>query len=166
MKTISLHGMPGSGRTIFDAKRDAGEKIESLLRHRAPRIYSHNGSHLVFWHDGEHDYYTICGPESDGQRHFLACCGSDPNALEHAFAHLLDYDRQVGAHAIPDWIPQSMRARLVSAWRDNDAFQLAYRHAASLRADELPRGGCHEWACNHAPEFLGQVDQIASQGSN
>lgn len=142
---IDYFGVPGEGRTVKEAKQDAGRKIEQIVQNLSPRIYSHRGHSVVIYRTTEGEAYDLIHPDSEGCRHSTSFGG---DVEESAIAHLLQITRQAGEFDIPDWVPNEMHPRLTSDWKSNDAFQRAYR-AAEGAGEANP----HQWACENMGKF-------------
>lgn len=147
--TLDYYGVEGTGRTVTEAKRDAGERIKRIVRHLSPRIYSWRGYSVVISPNEHGAQYTLIHPDSDGSVHSCSLCADMDDATKSAVKHMLSVARQVGDMTMPEWIDADLAAQLEREWRDNDAFQVAYRYAEAYEESDP-----HGWACNHRAEFL------------
>lgn len=127
--TVNYFGVSGTGRTVKEAKLDAGRKIEQSLSHR-PRVYRHKALSLFVWADPAGGSYTITdGQDDKSGRHLCSASeGSFDDATQKGIRHLLSYNRPVGDYEIPSWA-DSYAQGLVAEWARSDRFQVAYKEA-------------------------------------
>lgn len=150
--TVTHYGVSGTGRTVTEAKRDAGRKIERMMD-SSPQCYCWRGYSVVFYQSAEDGAYFLIRPDNDGRR-FECCSCSIESVQDNALRHLLDSARIAGEYELPDWLPAAFVREhgrgIIANWKRNDAFQAAYRHAQSIGAADP-----HSWACDHDrdPQF-------------
>lgn len=95
-QTIRLEyfGMGGEGPTVREAKRDAGEKVESLVRElQSPFFYSHAGYTLCVYRMVQGWGYHIATPDHEGEQ-WGGCnigYGDKEEARRHGLVHLAQY---------------------------------------------------------------------------
>jgi len=91
--TIEYFGMSGEGRTVTEAKRDAGSKIESALKgHYTPTIISWRGwSMLIYREPSGWHYRGIVSPEhgvTEGKVWGNGAYDAEEDALRAARHHM------------------------------------------------------------------------------
>lgn len=162
--TIDYFGVEGSGKNVTEAKRDAGAKIQQLVKHCHPRMYSRRGEHVVIYPDPHGGgWYSLLHADGDGETISSSSCVSFRDAEESGVRHLLSNVRAIGDFDVPAWARRIIRdvPALIRDWKDNDAFQRAYRHAETLRVDEMDGMDPHRWACTYRDRFRDATVAVA-----
>ena len=139
MVTISYFGMPGQGRTITEAKKDAGAKITRALDHDyTPTLLSYRGIQCLIWRTPEG--ICSCLPDT-GKITGRTFHYSDNMAhvVEQQWFHLaqLGWD---GKETEPEMLPAEYRSQFKSWVR----FQLRYTEARSQGKSDTE---AHQYAC-------------------
>jgi hypothetical protein len=128
-KTTTLHGMSGTGATLADAKRDAEQKIASLLddMRKAPEVFAIGDWAIMLWRNPE-GYSSRIIKQPDGWRSnniYGGTChsGDYETARFSVICHLAHLAWSVDAH---DGELISMAVSLLpsSASRTNDVLRL------------------------------------------
>lgn len=148
--TVDYYGVSGTGRTVTEAKRDAGEKIKRMVN-RSPKIWAHNGHAVVFSPLADGWMIQFIHPDSAGRIMSSQSSGGtdEEEAIYNALKHLIDMSRNVGEYPIPAWFPGHVDTkRMVGEWKHADSWQLAYR-AAQAAGEPDP----HQWAGWHQHEY-------------
>ncbi len=151
--TIEYFGMTGSGRTVTEAKRDAGAKIERALSGSwTPEIVEWRGCAILIHREPQGWCRTvIAGPEGvRGGR-----CWGAPNedtfesAKLCAQIHLADMASTLDDTEPPEFLRDR---NLIREWHLRQEFQRRYVRA---RAAGLADNECHHYACSgsHHPEW-------------
>lgn len=151
--SLTYYGVDGAGRTVTEAKRDAGRRIEKIVAHLYPAIFSYRGHSVVIYRTTDGYSYSLIHPESSGAIHSSSSCGDDRHeSMACAISHLLSITRREGEMDVPEWAASYLDVRsLHSEWACSDAFQRAYRAA---EASGLADHNAHRWACEHRHEFM------------
>ena len=162
--TIEYYGMEGQGRTVTEAKRDAGAKIEKALGGDwTPRLLTSRGWTILLYREpsGWHSAITCdadSGPRT-GNVHGTNYRDYE-DCHESALAHLgqLSWD---GAEMLPpclqcEFSREMQRSggarRLVSEFSSWRGFQMAFKYARRVGIS-TDHNVLHRWACDHAREF-------------
>lgn len=150
--TVDYYGVPGTGRTVTEAKKDAGRKIEKALAFR-PRVYSYRGWSVAISYEPDGASYILIHPDRDG-RQDSTCFTNQDDVVWHALHHLFQIARKDGEYEVPDWVPlpKDQVKRLVADWYSDDGFQRAFRHIKAEHPD-WDSNQCHRWGCDHHHEF-------------
>lgn len=154
MITLDYYGMEGTGRTLTEAKKEAGAKIKAALTGRySPEVLTLNGQAYLIWREpnGWHsrsltDSQGIRAGEvygSSGESDYAECVKGAWLQLGMNAWHGPE-DNAIVLDAMPD---KRIRGELQS-WI---GFQLAYRHKRAM--GDTPDNELHRWACDHASEF-------------
>lgn len=152
---LTYFGMDGEGRTMKDAKLDAGSKIESLVREVCtPKTLRVGNTTAIIWRDawgwgygflndqqGEGD--CICSHHSATLEECQRAC------REHLAQNVLDQDEYTTVESLPEWLTDKTSRREVCTYFE---WQRAARYAQSLG---LNPNAVHAWACEHQHEFRG-----------
>ena len=155
--TVDYFGVSGTGRTVKEAKLDAGRKIESAIS-KSPKVYSYRGRSVFIYYRPGGAAYVIVHPDSEGESLCSSTCSTD-DAERSALHHLLQIARKEGEYECPSWVPREYRKEFVRDWRHNDGFQRAYRKAREMGLADTAR---HYWACEHTNEFVTpEVKEVA-----
>ena len=84
--TIQYYGMDGTGRTVTEAKRDAGTKIERALTGHYTPAFIRAGDLLGFiWREPGGYYYKIIRPDSEAGSAYG--CGMAQGSTERETVH-------------------------------------------------------------------------------
>ena len=142
--TVDYFGVSGTGRTVKQAKEDAGSKIRRVVKHVSPRVWTWRGWSVVVYVTPEGEGYMLIHPDDDGRKH---CCSFGSDCEQSAVKHMLSNARNgEGDFELPEWLPNSVVGKdLIAEWKRNDKFQAAYRAA---RETGIPDHECHEVACS------------------
>lgn len=165
--SIEYYGMDGMGRTLTEAKKDAGMKIEQAMKGSyEPKVIASRGYVILVWRDPygwRSSYITDGGDDkggNDGFREQLSY--SSGHVFKEAYQSALMSLAQAtwdGQEQLPPCLGDAsslLKRRDVDGksmlsefahWR---GFQLAYRAA---RANGIEDHACHQWACEHTAEF-------------
>lgn len=164
--TIEYFGMDGAGRTLTDAKKDAGRKIEAAMKGSyEPTVLASRGVVILLWRDPygwRHSTITDGGDDkgNGGFRDKLSYSSGNDYAytLQSALSHLAQQTWD-GAEELPPClgsaasliVRRDINGRAVlgefKSWR---GFQLAYKVAIANGIDDNAR---HQWACEHGHEY-------------
>lgn len=166
---ITYFGMDGSGRTMTEAKKDAGRKIEQAMTgNYQPVMLQSRGIIIILWRDPQGWRYNIITDEKGNLRDKPFQCystGQSDYYAEYASALLslaqMTWDGQEqrppcldevstinSRHAVNDNAGRRLLGEFAS-WR---GFQLAYRHAKSNGIGQTDTDW-HRFGCEHASEF-------------
>lgn len=92
--TVDYFGFSGTGRTVKDAKLDAGRKIEKLSRElKSPRLIHWRGHAAVVFRDSfGWNYGFLKHPDTDFYEHIGGSCGHDDEraAIDACKRHIAD----------------------------------------------------------------------------
>lgn len=151
MKTITLdyYGMTGQGRTVTEAKQDAGRKItEALSGDYTPRVYSFGGNTWAVWRTPRGIVSGRVLP--DGK--FGGTCLHGRDTFEEACYttrfHLAQLGCDITSDEIPSILPGDEKSiREFSWWL---GFQRAYRHAKAGGKNDMDS---HYFAGENARNF-------------
>lgn len=153
---VTYFGVEGSGRTIKEAKQDAGRVIERLVANHRPEVYQHRSNTLIVYHTATGGEYMMVDAAGEGPRYCCHAMVSFDDARICGLRHMLTNARQVGQYEVPGWvrgiIGRTPTEQMIEDWRSNDGFQLAYRHAQASGIGE-GESDWHRWACEHGAEF-------------
>ncbi len=147
MATISIeyYGVEGSGRTVTEAKKDAGRKIEqSLAGSYKPEIVTHRGFAVMVWREPSgYSVAIIVDPDGGGVRERLCECHyqSKEDAMRSA-RHMVaqnTWTAEDGTSA-PEFMTDRNEIAEFRSWAE---FQLRYIKA---RAAGLGSNDAHDWA--------------------
>jgi hypothetical protein len=163
---VTYYGMDGAGRTVTEAKQDAGRQIERALEGSyEPTILASRGMAIMVWRDpyGWRASFITDGGDDKGNGGFRDrlsySTGKDRKAaLEEAMMSLaqLTWD---GSELLSPCLgdAESLAKRrdvdgraMLAEFRSWRGFQLAYKAA---RAQGVPECDCHRWACENSSKF-------------
>lgn len=159
---ITYFGMDGTGRTVTEAKKDAGAKIErALTGSYEPTLLSSRGFIVLVYRDPDGWRSAIIADETGVRERVSHSSGraDREEALGEAFANLaqLSWDGQEEHPPCLEVMTGKIRAghetrRILADFVTWRGFQLAYRAA---KKDQPNAGDCawHRWACEHGSEF-------------
>lgn len=161
---IEYFGMPGSGKNVTEAKKDAGKRIEQALHGSyQPTMIHSRGYALVIWRDPHGWRSNIISMNGEFRADAFQCYSSGSSYEDELFSAMLSLAQFSwdGSEEIPPCLANlpatktgkgDLGKRLLSEFRSWRAFQLAYKHA---KVNNLAEGdnNLHRWACDHAHEF-------------
>lgn len=160
--TVTYYGVEATGRNVTEAKREAGRKIESFVRHHSPHyVKVGNSVAVIFPEPGGStctEYPLMCG-EWRGDN---CGCGFSGDTIEEAIASAvlqLAMHEDIGVDA-DDWKQigdKKLRDKQRREYLYHQGFQTAYK-AAPAELTECQR---HEWACYHAREFTAPLTTVS-----
>ena len=147
--TIEYFGVSGTGRTVTEAKRDAGVKLERMAK-SYPSVYAYRGASVFIVANSDCWSIRHTWPDSEGQVCSSSSCGgSKDDAIAYGVHNLLTATRHIGEYEVPAWAKHLIDvADTIKGWRGNDAFQLAYKQAVKNNEADP-----HTWACQHSDQF-------------
>lgn len=148
---IEYFGVDGEGRNVTEAKKNAGKKLDRIVRNLSPSVFCHKGHTLVVYPNAAGCFsYTFTHPNTEGYVAFCSCGGeSRDDVIASGIVHLLSITRNEGEFDIPGWAECYLDCKSVrKEWAGNDAFQRAYRHA-----QEQGEPDPHQWACWNRGRF-------------
>lgn len=168
---ITYFGMDGTGRTLTEAKKDAGRKIEEAMSGSyQPRVLASRGIAMLLWRDPQgwrSSTLTDGGDDkgNDGFRDELSYSSGRQDYWEEyagAIAHLAQQTWD-GSEEYPPCLDnvralsrkhECLGRRVLAEFASWRGFQLAYKVA---RAQGIAETDCHQWACHHAHEYASKV---------
>lgn len=167
--TVTYYGVEGTGRTVTEAKKDAGRKIEeSLTGTYKPQLIESRGTAIVIWRDphGWHSNF-VCesGKFRDQRTAFQGYSSGDRDYWDCYASAILSLGQQTwdGVEDVPPCLAEidslakwarndNTGRRIISDFKHWRGFQLAYRHKKAA-SPELAEHEWHQWACHNASEF-------------
>ncbi len=157
--TMTYYGVEGTGRTLTEAKKDAGRKIEeSLSGDYTPTVLEWRGNAILVWREPSgwgHRYIVHDGKTVEGR--VYACC---QDTKEEATRSALNSLAQSGwSHFdVEDWAPEILRDRAdIAEFKSWVKFQRRYRVA---QGKGLNDNDAHAYACGSLgrPELIALVE--------
>ena len=148
--TIEYFGMDGQGRTVTEAKRNAGEKIERALKGSyQPRVIHRKNCAALLYREPSGWHYSLLTKTDGTVRDDLPCgtfYGSLDDAEQAALFHVTQnaWDGEEGEAL--DSLLEGMNKRNVSEMVTWARWQLRWRHAV---ANGLTRDQAWDWASAH-----------------
>ena len=162
--TMDYYGMSGTGKTVKEAKADAGAKVSAALRGSyTPIILTHRGyAVLVARSPQGWDYRTIYSPQ-DGIAEGRVWLGSNYETEEDATRSALNHLAQMGwapgdGTNAPEFVKDKAARGEFSRWAE---FQTRYARAkaAGLNDNEAHHYGCDAlYRFPNAAELLAKVE--------
>jgi len=144
---IEYYGMPGEGRTLTEAKKDAGAKIERAMNaNYTPKVIQWRGNMALIWMTPQGIEYSYVH-ENGKLGGICSVSGWEPKTVERSCRMNL---AQLAADVTSDEVPAILEGDKgqIDAYWDWVAFQRAYR--SSPEGDVSQK---HQWACEHCMEF-------------
>lgn len=145
--TLEYYGVEGAGRTVKDARADAGRKIQAMLAGSyTPHVVSYRAYAVLVFREPTSGWATMIIADEDGVRFSEggSCHGYEDQfeAMKAARMHVaqLGWAKADGL-AAPALLPEREGAEFISWAR----FQLKY---SELKASGLTETECHQQACN------------------
>jgi len=153
--TLEHFGITETGRTVTEAKKAAGVKLERFVKHHRPKTVHVHGWIAMVWPDpqGGSCYEIISDP--DGYRATPGLSFSNQTVEEQiasVVVHLAQNSNADLLAADPCWQQignYDERRKAYNEYRYWQGFQSAYK----ATPDDLPETARHGWACEHAREF-------------
>jgi hypothetical protein len=138
--SIEYFGMPGTGRTVTEAKQDAGRNIEAALSgDYTPAVLTFRGTVALIARDPKTGWgYRFVHSEKGEmlQRMYLNCGYTDyEDCLLHAVRHIADNERKTGErdselfNVLRPRIASEVRREFAQKAEYDDVFQARYREA-------------------------------------
>ncbi len=128
--SLTYFGMPGTGRTVTEAKKDAGAKIEKALTgHYTPRVLNYRGWAFLVYRE-PHGWASAVIAQPDGFRESLCTRSQNDQTEKEAVAHAQEQLAQLGwedtdGTEAPAFLT-TLQAREFREWAE---FQLRFREA-------------------------------------
>lgn len=151
MKSVELFGIEGTGETLADAKKNAGDKLTSLVQElRAPQFLFDGADIVCIYRDVDCWAYSFLRNGKLEATHFAdSYAEAYKSAAFHIAQNNLDCDRCISAADVPVYVTDAHdRSELVSYCQ----WQRAARHAKQVLGIE-GSNEVHSYACQHATEF-------------
>jgi hypothetical protein len=162
---ITYFGMEGTGRTMTEAKKDAGRKVEEALAGSyEPMLLESRGWAIIIWRDPHGWRFNTIAEKGEYRKDAFRCYTSGTKDRLDVFASALLHLAQMtwdGTELLPPCLGSlpallSRRdcdgRRLLSQFAHWRGFQLAYKHA---KANGIGQSDTewHRWAGEHTAEF-------------
>lgn len=148
MIKVEHYGVEGTGRTLKEAKADAGRKIKAMLEgDYTPETITFRGLVALIWREPWGGWYSKVISETgalDASRRLSGCAShsSRDEARASTRMQLAQMDWTAGdGLTVPEILIDEREAREFLSWA---RFQLAYQR---FKADGLSEVDCHRQAC-------------------
>jgi hypothetical protein len=159
---VTYYGMDGTGRTLTEAKKDAGRKVEAAMKGSySPRLLHSRGWTVILWRDPygwRHNTIAEAGKvrTENAFRCYSSGYADELDAYAAALSHLAQMTWD-GMEKLPPCLASlpvimtrdSQGRRLLADFASWRAFQLAYKAAPA----DMQEGHRHRWACENAHNF-------------
>jgi len=144
--TVEYYGVEGTGRNVTEAKRNAGAKIERLVKAagRSPEVVAFGGYAYLVWQEGDTVRARIVA-DPDGVR-VGVLHGTEYADWKEALRDVRRHLAQLGCDTASDEVPGILAgdAEGVREWR---AYQDTQRRFLRAKAAGAESGEQHEYAC-------------------